>query len=166
MTMNKSDIQLKQDIEQELVWDPKLNAALVGVTVDRGAVSLLGMVDTYAEKWAAEEAVKRVSGVRTIALDLTVKIVGDHKHTDSEIAAAVERALEWDVFVPKTVVAEVRNGSVTLKGQASWHYQRDAAERAVRHLSGVVAVSNAITLAPETSAAQVKAHLERAARDS
>jgi len=160
--MNKSDIQPKQDIEQELAWDPKLNAALVGVTVDRGAVSLLGTVDNYAEKWAAEEAVKRVSGVRTIALDLTVKVVGDHEHSDSEIAAAVERALEWDVFIPKTVVAEVHAGSVTLKGQAPWHYQRDAAERAVRHLKGVVEVINSITLTPQISPAQVKEKIEAA----
>jgi len=69
--MNKSDNQLKQDIEQELRWDPKINAAQIGVIVDKGVVSLLGAVDTYAEKWAAEDATKRVSGVRTVAQDLT-----------------------------------------------------------------------------------------------
>lgn len=69
--MNKSDNQLKQDIEQELRWDPKINAAQIGVSVDKGVVSLLGAVDTYAEKWAAEDATKRVSGVRTVAQDLT-----------------------------------------------------------------------------------------------
>jgi len=72
--VNKSDNQLKQDIETELRWDPKVNAAEIGVTVNEGVVSLLGTVDTYAEKWAAEDATKRVSGVRTVAQDLTVKI--------------------------------------------------------------------------------------------
>jgi osmotically-inducible protein OsmY len=160
--MNKTDNQLKKDIETELSWDPKVNAAKIGVTVDQGAVSLLGSVDTYAEKWAAEEATKRVSGVRTVAHDLTVKVLGEHERGDSEIAAAVQRALEWDVFIPKTVSAEVHQGSVTLRGQANWHYQRDAAERAVRYLRGVVSVSNVIALAPETSAAQVKEQVESA----
>jgi hypothetical protein len=65
--MTKTDNQLKEDIEQELRWDPKVNAAQIGVSVDKGAVSLLGAVDTYAEKWAAEDATKRVFGVRTVA---------------------------------------------------------------------------------------------------
>ncbi len=93
--MNKTDIQLKTDIEEELRWDPKVNAAQIGVTVDKGAVTLLGSVDTYAQKWAAEDAAKRVSGVRTVAQDLTVKILGEHKRSDSDIAAAVQNALDW-----------------------------------------------------------------------
>ena len=160
--MHKTDIQLKNDIEQELSWDPKVNAAQIGVTVDRGAVSLLGGVDTFAQKWAAEDASKRVSGVRTVAQELTVKLIGDHERTDSEIAAAVQRALEWDVYVPKTVTADVHNGMITLNGQVDRHYQRDAAVRAVRHLVGVVNVSNGIAIAPETSAAQVKEKVEAA----
>lgn len=158
----KSDIQLKQDIEAELRWDPKVNAAQIGVSVDNGAVSLLGAVDTYAQKWAAEAATKRVSGVRTVAQDLTVKLTTDHKHSDSEIAAAIQSALTWDVNVPKTVTANVGNGAVTLEGQAAWNYQRDAAEHAIRNLRGVIAVQNLITLKPEVSATQVKEKVEAA----
>src|SRR5208282_1824738 len=99
---------------------------------------LLGAVDTYADKWAAEDAVKRVSGVRAVAEDLTVKVLGDHKRSDSEIATAVQSAFKWDVYVPKAVTAKVHQGLVTLEGHATWNYQRDAAERAVRFLTGVV----------------------------
>ena len=158
----KSDIKLKQDIEAELRWDPKVNAAQIGVSVDKGAVSLLGAVDTYAEKWAAEDATKRVSGVRTVAQDLTVKVLTDHIRTDSEIAAAVQSVLEWNVAVPKDVTAKVQQGAVTLEGQVPWNYQRDAAERAVRHLKGVVAVHDFITLKPQVSAAQVKEKVQAA----
>jgi len=154
--MSKTDNQLKEDIEQDLRWDPKVNAAQIGVSVDKGVVSLLGAVDTYAEKWAAEDATKRVCGVRTVAQDLTVKILADHVRTDSDIAAATQSALKWDVFVPKAITARVHEGSITLEGQVTWNYQRDAAERAVRYLAGVVSVFNAITLKPQTSASQVK----------
>lgn len=160
--MTKTDSQLKQDIETELQWDPKVNAAQIGVSVDRGVVSLLGTVDTYGEKWAAEDATKRVSGVCTMAQDLTVKILGDHKRSDSDIAATVQSALKWHVFVPKTVTAKVQNGAVTLEGSATWGYQRDSAERAVRHLTGVVSVYNAINVKPDASAAQVKEKVEAA----
>jgi osmotically-inducible protein OsmY len=160
--MHKTDSQLKQDIEEELRWDPKVNAAQIGVSVDQGAVSLLGAVDTYAEKWAAEDATKRVNGVRTIAQDLTVKVLTDHARSDSEIATATQSALEWDVFVPKTVTAKVQHGAVTLEGQVIWNYQRDAAERAIRHLAGVVAVHNLIALKPQASATEVKEKVQAA----
>jgi osmotically-inducible protein OsmY len=160
--MTKTDLKLKQDIDEELRWDPKINAAQIGVSVDKGVVSLLGAVDTYAEKWAAEDATKRVSGVRTVAQDLTVKILVDHKRTDSEIAGATQNALKWDVFVPPSVTAKVREGAVTLEGEVTWNYQRDAAERAIRHLAGVVAVYNSVTVKPQASTEVVKEKVEAA----
>jgi VCBS repeat-containing protein len=160
--MTKTDLKLKQDIEAELRWDPKINAAQIGVSVDKGVVSLLGAVDTYPEKWAAESAIKRVSGVRTVAQDLTVKILTDHKRSDAEIAGAVQNALKWDVFVPPSVTAKVQGGAVTLEGEVTWNYQRDAAERAIRHLVGVIAVYNSITVKAHTSTAEVKERVEAA----
>ena len=154
--MSKTDNQLKEDIEQELRWDPKVNAAQIGVSVDKGVVTLLGAVDTYPEKWAAEDATKRVCGVRTVAQDLTVKLLSDHVRTDSDIAAATQSALKWDVYVPNSVTAKVHQGAITLEGQVTWNFQREAASRAVCYLAGVVSVFNAITLKPQTSASQVK----------
>ena len=154
--MKKTDMQLKEDIVEELLWDPQVNAAQIGVSVHQGAVTLLGTVDTYAEKWAAEDATKRVSGVRTVAQDLKVAILSDHMHSDTDIAAALQNAFEWNVYIPKTVTARVESGSVTLEGQVIWNYQRVVAERAARCLTGVVAVHNSIMLKPRTSATQVK----------
>ena len=160
--MTKSDIQLKQDIEMELRWDPQLNAAQIGVAVDDGAVSLLGAVDTYAQRCAAEEATKRVAGVRSFAQDLTVKLATDHARSDAEIAAAVEHAFKWHVYVPSTVTAKVQNGNVLLEGHVDSHYQSDAAMLAVRSLKGVSSVYNAIEIRPLVSAEQVKDKVEAA----
>ena len=154
--MNKTDLQIKNDVEEELRWDPKVNAAQIGVTVNDGAVSLLGTVDTYPQKWAAEDAAKRVGGVQAVAQELTVKVLADHERSDSDILTAVQGALRWDVNVPKGTTAEVRDGRVTLEGQATWNFEREAAERAVRHLTGIVSVNNGITLEPKASATQVK----------
>jgi len=163
--MAKTDAQLKRDINQELAWDPAVNAARVAVAVDQGAVTLLGNVDTYWEKRAAEEATKRVAGVRSVAQDLTVDVLDDHKRNDSDIAAAVQRAFQWNVAVPDSVTAEVRNGSVTLSGQVTWNYEREAAGQAIRQLKGVVGVRNSITLKRlNVPAAQVKEDVEAALR--
>ena len=160
--MTKTDMQLKQDIEEELRWDPKVNAAQIGVTVDKGAVSLLGSVDTYAQKWAAEDATKRVQGVCAVAQDLTVKLLSEHKHSDTEIAIAVQSALTWDVYVPKTITARVHDGAVTLEGKATWNYQREMARQTVSRIAGVVAVSDIIEISPQVSPSDVSAKVLKA----
>jgi osmotically-inducible protein OsmY len=158
--MTKTDVQLKDDIEAELRSDPLVKFAEVGVCVHRGAVSLLGAVDSYPEKWAAEDAAERVEGVRTVARDITVRSPMSHTPSDPELAVAIQCALTWDVFVFKTVVARVQKGWVTLEGDVAWNYQRDAAERAVRQL-GVQAVSNSIRLRPQHVAMPVKEKMWR-----
>jgi osmotically-inducible protein OsmY len=160
--MNKTDLQLKDEIETELHFDPRVNAAQIGVTVDQGAVSLLGTVDTYAERFAAEDAAKRVSGVRTLAQDLAVKLTTPHKRNDSEIAIAVENALKWDVYVPDSIKAKVQHGMVTLEGLCGWNYEREAAERSVRFLTGVTTVFNVVAIKPTASVESVKEKVEAA----
>ena len=86
-----------------------------------------------------------MAGVRTVAHDLTVKILGGHARNDSDIAVATQRALSWNVLVPKTVTAKVHDGIVTLEGRVSWNYAREAAADAVRYLTGVVFVGNNVT---------------------
>jgi osmotically-inducible protein OsmY len=162
--MSKTDIQLKQDIIDELQLDPQVNAAQIGVSVKDGAVTLLGTVDSYAEKCAAETATKRVHGARTIAQDLTVMVRTDHAPNDSEIAAAIQNALDWNVYIPKTVSVKVEKGSVTLEGKVDWNYQRVSSERAVQYLPGVVSVLNMITLNPQPSVTHVKEAVEAALR--
>ena len=157
-----SDVQLKQDIENELQWDPKISSAEIGVSVEKGAVSLLGTVDSYAQKWAAEDATKRVFGVRTVAEDLTVEIRGDHRRSDQEIAVAVQHALTWNVLTPATVTARVADSAVTLEGEVTWNFQREAAEQAVANLKGVVAVHNFIALEAHAGATEVKDSVEAA----
>jgi osmotically-inducible protein OsmY len=160
--MIKTDAQLSQEVEQELASEPKLNASGIAINVDQGAVSLLGTIDTYAEKAISENAAKRVNGVRAIALDLEVRLPESHLRTDSDIAVAVQNALSWDVLIPTTVKGKVEDGWITLEGPVTWNYQREAAELAVRNLVGVVGVFNAITIKPEVSAAEVKEKIEAA----
>lgn len=160
--MNKTDLQLKQDIDEELLWDPKINAAQIAVSVNQGAVSLKGEVDTFAAKWAAGDATKRVAGVRTVAEDLTVNVLGHHQHADSEIAEAAQAALRWDVWIPKGVTAKVREGWLTLEGKVKWNYERESAARAVRYLMGVVGVTNSITIEQDASTREVKERVQAA----
>ncbi len=145
--MDDTDRQLKQDIEDDLRCDPRVDATRISVSVERGAVSLVGAVHTYPEKWAAEDAVDRVGGTRARAEDLTVALLGPHRQTDAAIKAAALNALKWDIWDLQAVTVQVRQGRVTLGGRVKWGLERVSAERVVRGLAGVVQVRNEILAA-------------------
>ena len=159
----KTDAQLKRDVTAELDWEPSINASHVGVSVSDGVVTLTGHLDTFAEKYAIERAVQRVAGVKAIAVELDVKLDPGHRRSDSEIAVAAESALMWHSLVPADrIQVKVEKGWVTLRGEVDWHYQRASAEKVVRPLTGVVGVSNAITLKVTTTPANVAARIGEA----
>jgi osmotically-inducible protein OsmY len=159
----KTDAQLKRDVSAELDWEPSINANHVGVAVSDGVVTLTGHLDTYAEKVAIERAVQRVAGVKAIAVELDVRLDPGHRRSDSDIAAAAESALAWHSLVPADrIQVKVEKGWVTLAGEVDWNYQRASAEKVVRPLTGVVGVSNAITLKVATTPANVAARIGEA----
>jgi osmotically-inducible protein OsmY len=159
----KTDAQLKADVTQELSWDPAINATAVGVAVKDGVVTLTGHLQTYAEKFALERALQRVQGVHAIALELDVKLSPSHQRSDTDIANAAETALQWHALVPaERLRVKVEKGWVTLSGELDWDYQRSAAEKAVRPLTGVIGVSNTITLKPQATPVNVKQRIQEA----
>ena len=165
----KTDKQLQQDVLDELVWEPSVDAAEIGVSVENGVVILNGTVKSLAEKWRAERVTQRVEGVRAITDELAVKLDGDSQHKDPDIAQAAVNALDWNTSVPRNrIKVLVENGWVTLDGSVEYHFQKDAAEGAMRNLKGVKGVSNMITIKPRVSAGDVihaiKKALHRAAQ--
>lgn len=165
----KTDLQLKADVSDELAWDPAIDAAAIGVAVKDGVVTVTGQLNTFAEKHAVERAVRRVAGVRGIAVDLDVKLAPEHRRSDAEIAAAAIAALRWHSMVPDDrVKVEVENGWVTLSGALDWRYQYASAEQAIRPLTGVRGLTNNITVKPRVDArnlgAQITAALTRQAQ--
>lgn len=159
----KNDFQLKADVTDELAWDPAINSAAIGVAVKDGVVTLSGQLTTFAEKHAVERAVRRVAGVRAVALDLDVKLAPEHKRTDAEIAEAAIAAMRWHSLVPEDrVKVQVEDGWVTLTGEVDWGYQYASAEQAVQTLTGVRGVTNGITIKARVSAKDLGKQIEAA----
>lgn len=136
---------LEHDVRVALSGDPLVHGQEIGVAVEDGVVTLNGNVNTLREAVAAERAVKRVNGVRSIANALHIKALNER--TDTDIAREALHRLRNNVAVPLSVQAVVRDGYVTLDGTVSWMHQRAAAENAVRYLSGVKGVANQILIA-------------------
>jgi osmotically-inducible protein OsmY len=159
----KTDAQVQQDLLAELKWKPSVNAAKIGVHVKDGIVTLAGHVDSFAEKWDAERAAQRVSGVKALATEIDVALPGASKRVDAEIARAAESARQWSTFLPRdSVKIVVEGGWVTLTGEVSWEYQRQSASAAVRYLMGVTGVSDQIAIKPRVTAGVVKSDIEAA----
>ena len=165
----KKDSELQRDVMDELAWEPSVDAAEIGVSVENGVVILNGTVKSLTEKWTAERVTQHVEGVRAVTDELVVKLAGDSQHTDADIAQAAANVLDWNTSVPPNrVKVLVQNGWITLGGSVEYHFQKTAAENAVHHLKGVKGVSNLIGVNPRVSAGDVihaiKKALHRAAQ--
>jgi osmotically-inducible protein OsmY len=153
----KTDSELKQDVENELKWEPIINEAHIGVTANAGVVSLTGHVLSFSEKYAAEKVAKRVYGVKAVANELDIRMNNGAMRTDEQIAQACLSALKNHSLVPyEKLKVIVSDGVVALEGEVDWQYQRDAAIHAVRDLIGVVSVSSRISIKARTLPKDVK----------
>lgn len=146
----RTDKELQRDIMDELNWTPSLRDEEIGVAVKDGVVTLSGDVSNYVKKYDAEHAAERIHGVKAVAVDLNVKLPSSSFHSDTVIAHEAINALKWDVQVPDDkITLRVEDGRIILDGEVEWQYQRSAAERAVRYLSGVKSVSNFVAVKPK-----------------
>jgi osmotically-inducible protein OsmY len=146
----KSNAELQKDVQDQISGTPMLNPAEIGVTVKDGLVTLMGVVDVYSKKLAAENAAKKVKGVKAVAEEITIKY-SDSKISDTEIATAILTALKGNGEVPDRRIAfEIENGVVTLTGEVDWKFQSNAAEETIKYLPGVELVFNRITISDYT----------------
>lgn len=159
----KTDLQIKKDIQDELVWDPAVSSTDIGVIVKDGVVTLTGHLSSLAEKLAAERAAQRVAGVKAVAVEMDVRPLSSNARSDTDIAVAAKQALSWNVSVPEGhVQTKVEKGWLSLTGEVEWDYQRRAAERAVRDLLGVVGVTNLVKVKPRISPIDIQKSIEGA----
>ena len=158
-----TDQSTKQTVLDELSWEPSINAAHIGVTARDGVVTMTGHVASYAEKYAAERAAERVSGVKAIAQELEVRYPSSGENGDDDVAKRASQALAWDVFIPRDKVKiRVTKGVITLTGDLDWQYQKESAESVVRRLGGVTGVFNEIKIKPSVKAADVRDKIKAA----
>jgi osmotically-inducible protein OsmY len=143
----KTDLEIQKDVLDELKWEPFLSASEIGVTVKNGIVTLSGSVDSYLKKTGAEKAAKRVSGVKAVAEDITVRYPGSLIKTDSEIAESIVNSLKWhSALNEEKIKIRVEDGIVTLDGEVNWEFQRNSAVTQIQNTIGVKRIINNITI--------------------
>jgi osmotically-inducible protein OsmY len=153
----KTDLEIQTNVMNELKWEPFLNSSEIGVAVKDGVVTLSGTVNAYSKKISAENAAKRVFGVKAVAEEIEVRLSPSDRKNDSDIAAAIVDALKWQSAVQENrIKVKVENGWVSLDGEVEWEFQREAARNVIINLNGVWAVTNNIRVVPKLTATDIK----------
>ena len=157
-----TDHQLRQDVLDELDFEPSVNAVHIGVGAHGGVITLTGFVSSYGEKLAAERAARRIKGVKAIAEEIEIRLPSDKKVADDEIAGRAVDILKWRVGFPANrIKVKVEKGIVTLTGDVDWRFQKSEAEAAVHNLSGVAGVANLIQVNSAVPVAEVKEKIQK-----
>lgn len=145
-----NNVQVQKEIQAQLVQDTRLHPNEIGVIVNDGVAILTGYVDSYAKRWAAEEAAQRVQGVKAVVNEIEVRLPTlptTARRIDEALARAVVHALEQNVTIPdERIAVTVTHGWVTLRGEVDWPFQRQIAEQTVRKVTGVLGVENLLSV--------------------
>ena len=156
----KSDDELRQDIVEELQWDPAVDERGIEVAVHDRLATLSGTVPSYAHKIAVEKAVQRVDGVRAVLVQLDISPPAGQARADEAIAASATAVLDaTEGLPPGAISVKADRGCLTLSGMLEWGYQRRAAEIAVGRLRGVLGIVNRIEVRSDADAADVEAKI-------
>jgi osmotically-inducible protein OsmY len=163
----KSDSEIKKDVEDELRWEPDLDATDIAVAAKDGVVTLTGFVPSYAQKFLAEKVAKRVAGVVGVANDIEVRVPAIDQRPDPDIARDAVNALKNQLpLTYQDIKVTVSNGWITLEGDVEWNYQKERAENAVRWVKGVKGVINTIEVKPKVTPDEIKRKIEEAFKRS
>jgi osmotically-inducible protein OsmY len=159
----RTDLSIKEDVLDELEWQPSIDETQIGVVVNDGIVTLTGTVDSYLKKREAEKAAKNVAGVKAVAEEIVVKYGTTSHKSDTEIAAAAVNALKWNISVPENKIdVKVEDGWIYLTGEVMWAFEKNAAKKAVQNLTSVKYVVNNITLKNTVDASDIKNKIKKA----
>jgi len=160
-----SDMTLRHEVEEELDWDPRLDARDIGVAVKDGVVALTGQVSSYAERCAAEHAAQSVIGVRGVANDIVIKLPAENTRSDPEIAAIAVTTLKHNVSVPsEDIQVIVRDGWISLEGHVDHWFQKNAAQATLATLRGIKGITNNLAIREQPSEPGVEAKIREAFR--
>ena len=161
------DSDIKRDVEDELRWDPDIDATDIGVAVHNGVVALTGFVRSYGQKTEAERDAKRVAGVVGVANDIEVRLPVLDERPDPDIVRDAVSALKSELpFSSEYIKVVARSGWLTLEGAVEWNYARERAESSVKRIRGVKGVTNSITLKPKAAPQEIRRKIEDAFRRS
>ena len=117
----------------------------IKVVVKNGWVTLEGQVEWQYQKVTADNAVRRVKGVKGVTNIIALKPRAEPAEIQKKIQEAFKRNAEVDA---NRIVVETDGSSVVLKGTVRSWIEREEAERVAWSAPGVTKVQDQIVVAP------------------
>ncbi|AWG23204.1 hypothetical protein FFWV33_17550 [Flavobacterium faecale] len=146
--MMRTDVEIKQDVADELAWQPIINETQLNVEVKEGVVWLRGIVSNLAEKVVAENAAKKIIGVIDVVDEIEVKI--KNNFSDEDLTEKINSDLKWNASVPQDKISvKVEQGNVFLLGSVKWAYQKSESEKCLQYIDGIKSITNTISITSE-----------------
>lgn len=140
----RSDTELAHAAVNALRWDIQVPDDRIKAAVDDGWIKLDGEVEWQYQKWAAEGAVRNLTGIKGVSNLITVK---PKKASTYEVGVKIKESLrrhaERDA---DKIMIESKDGRVTLRGTVSSFAEREDAERAAWQAQGVTSVQDLIAV--------------------
>jgi osmotically-inducible protein OsmY len=142
----REDGHIQAAARRAIEWDARVPNG-VRVEVTDGVLRLQGTVQRFAQRDAAEEAVRNLIGVRDVVNEIKVALVPSPA-PPKDLAVDVEAAILRRVGVDSGWIAVgVDAGVITLSGAVPALGLVDDIERAVRSIPGVTRINNELLVA-------------------
>jgi len=145
---SETDDRIESAAKNSYVFKTYLKDDSIKTVSKSGAVTLTGTVAEASHKSLAENTVESLPGVKSVDNRLKVKEESPAEHSDGWIGTKVKTALLFhrNVRATKTDV-NVKDGIVTLSGEASSLAQKELTTEYARDVEGVKEVKNEMTVA-------------------
>jgi hyperosmotically inducible periplasmic protein len=145
---SKMDSSIESSAKKSYVFKTYLKTDDIKIQSKDGAVTLTGTVSEESHKSLAEETVASLPGVKSVDNKLELKGERPAENSDAWLITKVKAALLFHRSVSgiKTEV-NVKDGIVTLQGEATSQAQKDLTTEYAKDVEGVKNVNNEMTVA-------------------
>lgn len=131
------DIEITSNIERMLLWNSNINSSNIQVETSNRIVTLKGSVESYWEKYLAEDIANTAFGVSGIINLLEVTLT--KSIVDIDIENDIKSAYRRSFFIDEDrITVSVNNGTVTLRGVLPTYPVKKEALDIAKYTSGVV----------------------------
>jgi hyperosmotically inducible periplasmic protein len=145
---SEMDSRIESTARQSYVFTTYLQGDDIRIASKDGAVTLTGTVADYDNKSLAQETVAGLPGVKSVDNRLEIKRTSPTANSDAWIRNKVKTTLLFHRSVSAdTTTVDVKDGIVTLRGDALSGAQRDLTAEYAKDVEGVKGVNNEMTVA-------------------
>jgi hyperosmotically inducible protein len=145
---SETDDRIEAAAKKSYVFKTYLKDDAIKTEAKEGRVTLTGTVAESSHKALAENTVESLPGVTSVDNQLKIKAESPAEHSDAWLSTKVKSTLLFHRNVSASATdVYVKDGVVSLRGEASSEAQRELTAEYAQDVEGVKSVKNELTIA-------------------